>query len=263
MSDISFILTYCKDTEERIKNFNHIINYYTGLYEGSEFIVVETGDKQTLTNSAKYTLIFKEHTTPFNKSKAYNHGLSLAKNDIVCFLDVDCIVSKESLDKAIEKSKLNPNIYIGYNGTCLYLDYSVKVHLKDKNLYQEISDIVDHSKLYINFKNEKYFVANTKAVGGCLVGRKKVFEEINGFNPHIVGWGYEDNEIVLRAQKLGYYPHFVKTSKPLLFHLPHHSLEIDRSAHPTYNSNGEVYAKINKLSKEEILEYIKSWKLTW
>jgi predicted glycosyltransferase involved in capsule biosynthesis len=261
MSNISFILTYYHDTEERFKNFNLISNYYKELYPSDEFIVVETSKEKKLKNVKNITYIGSDASEIFNKSKAYNLGLAKANSDIVCFLDVDCIVSKESLDKAIEKSKNNSNIYIGYNGTCIYFEYNVKNTIKTNNLYDELIKFVDQSKLYTNYTNEYYLVGNTRAVGGCLIGQTKIFKEINGFNPNIIDWGFEDNEIVLRAHKLGHSPLFIQTSKPILLHLPHHNEKTDRSKHPFYSDNNEIYNKVISLTKDQLVEYIKTWKL--
>lgn len=227
----------------------------------SKFIVVEQGKESTIQNKENIEYYFIRLTGPFNKSKAYNLGLYHTTTDLVCFLDVDCIVSKESLDKAIEKSSLSPNIFIGYNGTCIYFEYSVKNSIKTSELYDELIKFVDTSKLYTNFSNDNYLVGNTKAVGGCLVGQTNIFKEINGFNPFIIGWGYEDNEVVLRAHKLGYFPHFINSSKPILLHLPHHDIKTDRSQHPDYNNNEKIYNKVHSLNKESLKEYILTWKL--
>lgn len=261
MKDLTFILTYSHDTSERIKNYNLILNYYKNLYPDSTFNVVEQGINKTLepTDNVNYFFIKSEKT--FNKCIAYNLGLSKTTTDIACFLDVDCIVSKESLDKAVEKSKNTSDIYIGYNGTCIYFEYIIKNSIKTTDLYNELIKHVDVSNLYTNFSNEKYLVGNTRAVGGCLVGQTKIFKDINGFNPNIIGWGYEDNEVVLRAHKLGYHPHYIITSKPILLHLPHYESKTDRSLHNNYQNNEKTYRLVQSLSKEELLEYIKTWKL--
>ena len=121
--------------------------------------------------------------------------------------------------------------------------------------------MVDKNNICIHFKNENYEITNTKAVGGCLVGLTNIFKDINGFNPNIQGWGFEDNEIVIRAHKLGYSPHLVNSKKPYLLHLPHHEVKSDKSLHTHYSINGKVYDEVRRMNKQQIQDYIKTWKL--
>jgi GT2 family glycosyltransferase len=262
MNNVTFIIPYNHDHEERFKNFNIILEYFKLNYSDSSFIVVETSAQQKLKNIKGVDYYHVPQEGAFNKSKAYNIGINNCKTEVVVFLDTDCIVSKESLDKTILKSKLNPNIYIGYNGTCIYFEYNVKNNIKTvNNLYNDLANVVDKNNLYIHFKNENYEITNTKAVGGCLVGLTKIFKDINGFNPNIQGWGFEDNEIVIRAHKLGYSPHLVNSEKPYLLHLPHHETKSDKSLHTHYLSNGKVYDEVRQMNKQQIQDYIKTWKL--
>ena len=62
---------------------------------------------------------------------------------------------------------------------------------------------------------------NSEAVGGCVVTSAKKFFEYNGFNPNFKGWGYEDNEIVIRVHRLGHTVTRINDPEALLFHFPH------------------------------------------
>lgn len=261
MSNLTFIIPYHHDHDERLKNFNIILPYYQLNYPDSKFIVVETSEVQKL-HALHVDYYHSPQKEIFNKSKAYNLGLHHCKTDVVCFLDTDCIVSKESLDKAVLKAKLNPNIYIGYNGTCIYFEYHIKNDIDAVHgLYDKLDAHVNKKQIHTHFKNDDYEITNTKAVGGCLVGSTAVFKQVNGFNPHMQGWGFEDNEMVSRAHKLGHYPHLVNSNKPLLFHLPHHETKMDKSAHAHYAANNAVFNEMNNMSKTQLTQYINTWKL--
>lgn len=262
MSNVTFVIPYNHDHDERLKNFNLVLDYFKQNYKDSKFIVVETSKDQKIKNLTNVNYYYRPQEGAFNKSRAYNIGIDNCKTDIIVFLDTDCILSKESVDKAILKSKLIPNIYIGYNGTCIYFEYKVKNKIKNiDNLYEELEKNIDKNNIRIHYKNENYEITNTKAVGGCLVGMTKIFKEINGFNPNIIGWGFEDNEIVLRAHKMGYFPHLVNSSKPYLLHLPHHETKVDKSQHTHYLDNGKVYDQVRQMNKQQLEEYVKTWKL--
>lgn len=243
---ISFIIAYSPDTAERIKNKNIVLDYYRKLMPSAEFIIEEV-----------------VAGSDFNKCKAYNAGALKASNDILGFIDIDVVVSKESLYKSIELSQNTETIVIGYNGLAIYLTYEAKKMLKDEITYEGISELLAVKDYNFNrlFKTSLFEVGNLKAVGGCLIMHKQCFEEIKGFNPNFIGWGYEDNEIVIRSHKLKKNVLYVNTNQPYLYHLPHHDVEIDKSQHTYYNKNREEYNRICSMSYDEIKHYIKSWNL--
>jgi len=262
---ITFIVYIRKDSDERTKNLNLVLPYYTNLFPDAKFIFVEDSSENYFSylkdkKNTKYISVLNDGQ--YNKSKSYNVGLAYADTDIVCFLDIDCIVSKENIQKGITTSLEYNNICIGYNGVSIYFTYKTKNSINESdNLYDYLDCLVDKSKLYLNYENEYYLVGNLKAVGGCLIGRDEVFKEINGFNPNIIGWGYEDNEIIKRALKLEIDVCYINTSKPYLFHLPHGVDGVDKSKHEHYEENFYLYNKVCNSSKLNLEEYIKTWSL--
>ena len=80
-----------------------------------------------------------------------------------------------------------------------------------------------------------------------------------GFNPFFIGWGYEDNEIILRSSRLEVPVFYINTGKPLLFHLPHKDLETNEKDHGNYRSNEQEYLRVASFNKQQMLEYIKKW----
>lgn len=243
---ISFIIPYTPDTSERVKNKNIVLKYYQEIFPDAEFIIEETNE-----------------ITAFNKCKAYNTGALKASHNTLVFIDIDIIVSENSLRKSIEMSQNSENIVIGYNGVAIYLTYDAKKILTDNITYDRISKLltIDSYNFDKLFKTELFEVGNLKAVGGCLVMNKQCFEDIKGFNPNFVGWGYEDNEIIIRAHKLGKNIFYVNTNHPYLYHLPHHDIEVDKSLHVYYNNNREEYNRICSMSHEYIKQYINTWTL--
>jgi predicted glycosyltransferase involved in capsule biosynthesis len=263
--DITFIITYQQDTPERLANLKIVLPYYQSIFPDATFTIIESGEN-TLEGNLKDDIAYNfiESQNGFNKSKLYNIGLKCCETQFVCFLDIDCVVSRENLIKAFNlSSKHTKNIFIGYNGTSIYFKYNVKNKITEcLNLYSFLDTFIDKDKLFLNFSNDNYLVGNTRAVGGCLCGKTEAFLNINGFNPNIIGWGFEDNEIVTRSHILGYSPLFVNTEKPLLFHLPHYNEETDKSLHPFYLSNQAIFNKVKGSKKEDLLKYSSSWKLT-
>jgi predicted glycosyltransferase involved in capsule biosynthesis len=267
MNDITFIIHLRKDTEERAKNVDIVIAYYKNILPTCKFIVVED-DKiqnfQYLKDDTSIQYIYFYNEGQHNKCRGYNIGLNNCKSNIVCFLDIDCIVSKQNIEKTINTLENTSGLYIGYNGIAIYLNYTVKNKITNSTeyLYDFLETFIDTTNIQTGFTNELYHVANTKAVGGILFGYSDTFKSIGGFNPNFKGWGYEDNEIIVRARKFKVPIYSINTAKPFLFHLPH-IREEDKNkenTHASYKLNEQEYLKITRFSLEQTLEYIKTWK---
>lgn len=240
---ISFIIAYKQDTKERAINLEYCKKYYQRLIPECEILIKESADEN------------------FNKCELYNKGALEAKYDTLCFLDSDVFVSKYSLQKSIELADTN-NVIIGYNGVAIYLSYKAKHSLASDLVYQDMLDILPPNYVPSRLeKNEMFEVGNLKAVGGCLIMSKECFTDVNGFNPNFVDWGYEDNEIVTRCHKLRKNVILTNTKNPYLFHLPHHDVEEDKSAHNFYTNNQTEYMKVCKMDYNSLQKYIKTWKL--
>jgi len=267
MSDITFIIHLRKDTEERAKNVDIVIEYYKNILPTCKFIVIEDDKIQNfkyLKVDTRIQYIHFYNEGQHNKCKGYNIGLNSCETTIMCFLDIDCIVSKQNIEKAINTLENTDGLCIGYNGTAIYFNYTVKDRITDatESLYDFLETFVDTVNIRTGYANEFYHVANTRAVGGMLLGYNHIFKNIGGFNPNFKGWGYEDNEIIVRARKLKIPIYSINTPKPFLFHLPHISDENKNKedTHASYRLNEQEYLKITRFSLEQTLEYIKSWK---
>jgi predicted glycosyltransferase involved in capsule biosynthesis len=265
-SEITFIIHLRADSEERKKNVDIAISYYTAIAPNSKFIIVEDDivkNFEYLGDIKNIQYIHTINSGTYNKCKSYNIGLQHATTDIVCFLDIDCIVSDINLSKSIEIAYKNNCINIAYNGVAIYLDYTAKSQIgikADRQIYDYFESLVDRSNLYNEFKTEYYTVGNVKAVGGCLMGKREIFKQINGFNPNFIGWGYEDNEITLRARILNIPLNYINTPKSFLFHLPHEKdQKNDKSVHDFYRHNYEEISKVMAMTKETLEQYIKTW----
>jgi predicted glycosyltransferase involved in capsule biosynthesis len=232
-NNISFIVAYKKDTEEREKNLNLFKDYYSRIVPGCEIIVEET----------------KEQT--FNKCRLYNSGAVKASNNILCFIDSDIFISQNSIKLSCEKVHDSNKVMIGYSGFVLHMSYMFKESIKSGFQYSDlIKDVQPYKTIRLRDKTDLYWVEHTHSIGGCLFMNKQCFKDINGFNPNFVGWGHEDDEIIYRSHGLGKSVERVGRSQDsILIHLPH--LEVDapevnhtRSNHSSYDDNIKELLKV-------------------
>jgi len=265
---ISFIVHFRKDTEHRIKNLHIVYNYYKQIYPNSEFIFVEDDSEEKIKDLVKKEdkYIFFKNDKAYNKCIGYNIGLKRATNEIICFLDIDCLVSIDSLIKSVSLASKG-TLCIGYNGTAVYAQHELKNKITDQKgtvLFKFIADFIDKEKVYTGYSNNLYTIGNTEAVGGCLIGKKEVFEHMNGFNPNFIGWGYEDSEIISRALILEIPLSKIDNTNCnwFLLHLPHDEGAVaarDKNNHAFYKHNETEVRKVEAMNKHQLQEYIKSW----
>lgn len=268
---ISFIVHYREDTPERLENLHIVYQYYKDIWPNCEFVFVEDDVKQTIKQFVREEdkYIFFENDDVYKKCESYNIGFKQSTSNIVCFLDIDCLVSISSLILATNKVKKSDDVsFIGYSGVALYTEYRLKDAVKDlrgTKLFDTLVKNVDTENVFVGFTNSLYTVGNTNAVGGCLIGSRKLFEDINAFNPNFIGWGFEDNEVISRLKLL---KKKVSLITPLhnpqnyLFHLPHeptHVGERDKSKHKYYKHNHTEVSKVEAMEFDELKEYIKTW----
>ncbi len=95
------------------------------------------------------------------------------------------------------------------------------------------------------------------SVGGCIFANRDKFFESGGENENMVSWGPEDLERVHRWEKLGY---TVKRIKGMLFHLDHQTGANSSGRNPHFKKNNREYDRIQAMSRQELIDYVKSWK---
>ena len=259
---IAFISHIKIDNSLREKNIRSIIKFYKSNFKGSEFIGVEESSSRVQPDWYKdwdqYIIISSEDYT--RKTYCYNLGARQTKKDILVFLDVDIIVNPifllENINNLYNSGELE--CLIGYNGAAIYLNSNGESDfLKSNNiedLYSKIKGLKN-----TNDSNEYGILGNTQAVGGCLILTRKTFNYINGFNPFFKGWGYEDNEIISRAHRLGVNVLRSNIPNDYLFHLPHSNLSENKSHHNFYKNNEAIVQFVESLDKEQLKRYIKQW----
>ena len=163
---LTFIIHLRKDTEERVKNLHTVLKYYKQILPDAEFVFVEDDKIQNfsfLKNISNVKYVFMYNDDVYNKSKSYNLGFKYAKNNNICFLDIDGIVSKLNIDKAIEVISTNPNcICLGYNGTCMYFNYNVKnlIPKDNYNLYNYLETFINKKAVIPFYIDSNYSIPN-------------------------------------------------------------------------------------------------------
>lgn len=265
--NISLIVPIRLDTKERSENLTTLWVFYRKYCKNIKFIFVENDEspkaiKKSIFPDIKDMYCFIGNTKEFNKCKTYNIGARLSDTDFLCLIDLDVIIHPEQIIKAKNKIINNQiDLIIAYNGLAYYLSEEVKKLFIVDYDYNYLKNIIPENKT-VNYKNKNLLVGNNNAVGGCLLIKRDTFFKFKGFNPNFIGWGYEDNEIISRVQKLGYNVGRINGKNDVLWHLPHENKNSKpKEQHPFYEKNHQIISMVESSTKEQLEKYIKTWEV--
>lgn len=236
--DMTFTIPIRIDCEERLR---HLITTVTNITERfNTNILVGELSKQETTELKKFCRLnncgyvyFKSDEPYFHRTKLLNDLARIATTPFIANLDADVMMETYAIIEGVECLRnTNYDIVIPYSGT--------------------VVNIVNKTTSNITSKD---------ACGGAVFWDRDRFFRFGMENEHFIGWGFEDNERVSRAKKLGLSVH--KLHRYKLYHLNHGKSE--NHATPImleYQRLNKIeLKKIVNMEKKELIEYIKTW--TW
>lgn len=220
----------------------------------------------------------------FRKCRSYNIGIEKSDRKYLLFLDLDCVLNPKQITDILNKIKKKRGFGVCYNGQPAYLNYDAKQKFADAPLFSTLEGFCPDFKLLEvaldnkrrgfgwpdSLKYDHCKILGINAVGGCLLGMKKDFLKVGGFNENFAGWGYEDTEIISRIRILyGKSPtmDWKKDLEPFyrcegksefLFHFPH-TKESVTSRKVVLTGNKVESDKIESMNRKELSKYIKTW----
>lgn len=254
IEDIDFIIALKVDNEERQSN----VNIQKEFFSNVNIRYIEDSPSE-------------QH---FNKCALYNIGAESSQKEYFCFIDSDILIDPQHIVNSINENR--DGLTVCYNKKCIYLDFIAKRKIRMDPTIQVVESCIPSEWFDDNGEVNQYnivkslgdcrivrvssgFVPNNDAIGGCLVMSKECFKDIKGFNTNFKDWGYEDNEILIRAHKLGKNVMSLNNPRAILFHLPHEESIITNNATETLPDNEREVHKIENFTVEELKEYIKNW----
>ncbi len=220
----------------------------------------------------------------FRKCRSYNIGIEKSDRKYLLFLDLDCILNPKQITDILNKIKKKRGFGVCYNGQPAYLNYDAKQYFAGAPLFSTLEGFYPDFKLLEvaldnrrrgfswpdSLKYDHCNILGINAVGGCLLGMKKDFLKIRGFNENFAGWGYEDTEIISRIRILHGKSASMDWKKDLepfyrcegksefLFHFPH-TKESVTSRQVVLASNKQESDKVEGMNRKELSKYIETW----
>ncbi|OHA00937.1 MAG: hypothetical protein A3C07_00840 [Candidatus Sungbacteria bacterium RIFCSPHIGHO2_02_FULL_47_11] len=150
-------------------------------------------------------------------AKARNRGIRRARGEFVFFTDDDCVVPDTWIETLADGYRRHPEV-AGVGG---WYEYPEKIYTT--NPFARYYTDWMHKRYGARMENEeiktKNFIQNPAGNTSNMSYRKKILEEIGGFDPTITFPGFDDLELKKRIMDAGhqllYIPHQVSHSRPL------------------------------------------------
>ncbi|WP_420000981.1 glycosyltransferase [Bacillus subtilis] len=208
-----------------------------------EVIVIDNGSHDGTRDYLKQITSIKAIFNKTNEgfAKACNQGLEVASGDNILFLNNDTVVTNQWLEPMIKL--LYQDDKIGMVGPVSnYVSGPQQVPVN----YTKVEEIEDFSRLYC-LQQRGRSKAVLRLVGFCLLVKKKVLDQVGGFDERFVGGSFEDDDLSLRVLQAGYQLKIALDS-----FVRHHG-------HATFTGNPDL--SISQLYEENRQRFIDKWKV--
>lgn len=249
-SMLSVILPVRIDNADRLENLTAVSAYIRKFFNDAELILVESDSRPQIDPAFQHRFDqyhYISTTGPFSKSACMNAGLLLCTRPIVVFYDVDVFVHPQAIEWTIDLIRRHRFfVALPFNGT--FVDISGNVR---RQAIEELTvgDLADQSIAAVGKLPE----CEARIVdGGVFVADREVVTLEGGYNSNMVSYGWEDLEVLLRLERLGY-PYCY--SEKNLVHLAH-ARGPDSVKNEHFDKNKAEYIKVRGMNRSALRRYV-------
>ena len=185
-----------------------------------EIIFIDYGSEKEYSMAAKalvtsysfccYYYIYSQGL-PWNRAHAINIGIRLAKADYLLITDIDVIHSSNHLEVLLKKREENTSVY------------NPVYWLTEQ--FSNYNSIIEDS--YIAQKNDYSTIGRAKGTSHFI--RKKIIEDIGGYDEFYNFWGVEDRDLGSRLKKYGIKELWLELGVAPIYHQWHPTVSNDKS----------------------------------
>ena len=257
LQSVDIVIPTFIDTQDRFRNLSCLVKYIEKNFVNYKIYIVEMQSDKCKILYHNKNVEYHHIDKPYNKTTAINIGIGLCSRKIVCVWDVDAIIKPEGIQDSVN-SILNDGYKISYPYSGWFVDIDGDV------LNQFVND-VDHTKL-INYPTDKGVIGykirfSTRNQtsgggnnGGCVLFDRETLIQNGKYNENFYQWGFEDDEIEVRFEILGYKR--FNSNKSTCYHMNHaRSPEENGFGTEYWTANYEEYSKVCNMNKDSLKIY--------
>lgn len=245
LRDVTFTIPVHYDHEDRKQNLGVAIAYLRKHFATS-ILVGEQGSR--MFEQGEYDYIefpYKE----FHRTKMLNDMANEASTPIIVNYDADVLIPVLQTVEAVEAIRKRRAVMV--------YPYDGRFARVDRSYYPIIRDELDCGY----FKRETLFKGtrpiDPPSVGGAIFWDKESFIYGGMENEHMINYGPEDVERMVRFEKLGY---AIKRIPGTIYHLDHWvGKNSGGGGNLHFDNNHKELNRIEKMTNQEMLEELNKW----
>lgn len=238
ISDTTFIIPVSYDHDDRIENLNLVTNHLINNFETNIQVIEQGGIKFMYTN--EFAIYRNVKYSEFHRTKMINDCAKFINTPYVVNYDADILINPVQIWYSVQLLRQGKDIVYPYNGIFNHISRTLIQFLK-RNLYYLITS---------------YYPSAKESFGGAIFMNRESFLNAGGENEKFISFGPEDAERYHRFIKLGL--NVVRVNGPI-YHLDHYRGINSSKSNPFITSNRIEWHKVRNMSKEDLIEYVKTW----
>lgn len=249
LKDVTFTIPVFYDSKDREENVNLCIDHLNYKFDTNIIVYEEAEDNPHFSYLVGRGVTYKSfpmiNKPYFHRTRLLNYMCFDAKTPYCVNYDADVIMTTDQYVEAVEILRRGEADFV--------YPYEGFVKKERKALHVLRNNNFDVSLL----KNLPDTHPPITSWGGALFYDVESFMSAGMENEKFLSWGYEDWERRDRFNILGY--RTKRINKPL-YHIDH-AIKVN-SDHKNihYKKNEEEYLKVRNMSREELINYIRTWK---
>ena len=251
LNDVTFCIPILLDSNDRKENLDLCIKHIKKHFN-TKIIVTEEIDipitsvieEVVLENRCTY---MKSNNKEFHRTKMLNDMFKSANTSYVANWDADVLISPISIYLSVVQLR---------QGVTMVFPYEWAFARIPRNpYYKDLLWTLDIGIVGTTLFNGMH-TSDVPSYGGAVFVNKEDYLKIGGENENFISFGAEDVERVVRTKKLEY---SITRVPGVLYHLQHWVGINSSTRNPFFLQNKLEYEKVEKMTKEELLNYIKTW----
>ena len=249
LSDVCFTIPVAYDHQDRKENLDLCIAILKRNFDCEISVYEQSKSEEAKFSYLKVDSFSHIKTDKFHRTKMLNEMAMETDKPIVFNWDADVIISPLQIYTAVEMLRNDFDMVYPYAWAFARIPRNTWfVRIRD---YEDIGMVGDTRFNGMN-------ISDAVSLGGAVGFKRSSFIEGGMENENFISYGAEDVERKVRFEKLGY--KIGRTLGQNMYHINHYVGPNSSPNHPDFANNDREFNKVNAMSKEELKEYVKTFK---
>jgi predicted glycosyltransferase involved in capsule biosynthesis len=254
LSDVTFMIPIKLESNDRKRCLTIVLDYMLKYFPSTNVIICEEGPnsifpsikKPSWEKAVKY-IYRKTNSEIFHKTVNLNTMAKAATTKIIAACDSDVLFKPQQYKEAAIKIRTEQ------------LDFCYPFNQPNYNIQKTLHSTLEATLDLFCFESEVKFTHPSPPPGGCFFMNKAKFMEGGMENENFISWGPEDQE---RRDRMIILDYKVGAVSGKLFHIDHDRTSNSHSSNEFFDRNVQEYEKVKLMNRNQLKNYISTWKWT-